>query len=427
MTSNRAPYTVSSDDPMRRHITAVFPGSSAAIVQLRNAVLEFARDPLANSLHLDGPPGVGKSALARNVAFLKWIAAMKREHLEANISNVRFTSPGLIDPVLMPWYVELSLTGLVEELAAAQLFGSVRGAFSGAVDRAGVFEQAMRGRMSGSPPAGAQITGGVVFLDEIGDLPLTLQPRLLPILSGGRISRLGAEGQEDHEFTFTGVTITASWRQLRPPHFRPDLLSRIGGFVVRVPALADRMEDFEDILEALQTSVVEQARTRLERLKTADPRTIDRAALEKRIEDLRPLTGPDRQRLTRVAWGKYGNLRALQRVLEQVIAGGRSIEDAISGLSVITEESKEAEADIGMAVLNGLLVQPADGRTLSAHVKQFERDQRDAFQGLLTSDPAALSGLCSHLRVSERQVKDQLYQLTRRRVSDRGEDGSSAR
>ena len=85
----------------------------------------------------------------------------------------------------MPWYVELTLTGLVENIAEAQLFGSLKGAYTGAVDRAGVFEQAIRGRSpKGREPTASLLTGGVVFLDEIGDLSPVLQAKLLPVLSG---------------------------------------------------------------------------------------------------------------------------------------------------------------------------------------------------------------------------------------------------
>ena len=94
------------------------------------------------------------------------------------------------------WYVELPLTGLVETLAEAQLFGAVKGAFTGATDRAEIFEQASTGRISTSDPSlAAQVTGGVVFLDEIGDLSESLQAKLLPVLSGGAFYRVGAEGR----------------------------------------------------------------------------------------------------------------------------------------------------------------------------------------------------------------------------------------
>ncbi|MBK7080433.1 MAG: sigma 54-interacting transcriptional regulator [Betaproteobacteria bacterium] len=89
------------------------------------------------------------------------------------------------------------LTGLVESLVDLQLFGATKGAYTGSTGpRAGLFETAMRGRSEShqDAPRGAEVTGGVVFLDEIGDLSPLLQAKLLPVLSGA-LHRLGGERQ----------------------------------------------------------------------------------------------------------------------------------------------------------------------------------------------------------------------------------------
>jgi transcriptional regulator with AAA-type ATPase domain len=83
------------------------------------------------------------------------------------------------------------------ELASeeAQLFGTEKGAFTGATSAPGIFERASAGAMTkGSEAAGAKLTGGVVFLDEIGDLAPKVQAKRLPVLSGGVFYRIGTEG-----------------------------------------------------------------------------------------------------------------------------------------------------------------------------------------------------------------------------------------
>src|SRR5258708_9267266 len=215
-TSNATRFRPAASDAMQRFLTTVLPGASSAMVRLRAQMYEFACDPLADRLLLEGPYGSGKSALARLAGFLKWVAPMKKESGEQVIGNARFRGPGYLEPLQMSWFVELPMTGLVAELAAAQLFGTVRNAYTGAKDQEGVFEMAMFGRDRANPPAGAQATGGVVFFDEIGDLPEELQPRLLPPLSGGTFFRLGAEGQQEYALTFEGIAIPATWRALCP-------------------------------------------------------------------------------------------------------------------------------------------------------------------------------------------------------------------
>src|SRR5207253_7842058 len=135
------------------------PGVSSSVNRLRANVLDFCCTPTARALNIRGPIGVGKSTLARIVGFLKRLAPLIPQEAERMISDVRFDATHRIDIRIMPWYVELALTGLVESLADTQLFGVVKGAFTVAdQSRPGVFE-----RPRGALGAGAT-GGGVVFL-----------------------------------------------------------------------------------------------------------------------------------------------------------------------------------------------------------------------------------------------------------------------
>ncbi len=114
-------------------------------------------------------------------------------------------------------------------LLEAELFGYARGAFTGATsERVGVFERAH---------------GGTVFLDEIGELPLELQPKLLRVLERREIKRLGT----NHYVPVDCRVIAATWRDLRSAvndrKFRADLFYRLAVVQIRVPPLRDRVED----------------------------------------------------------------------------------------------------------------------------------------------------------------------------------------
>jgi transcriptional regulator with GAF, ATPase, and Fis domain len=126
-------------------------------------------------------------------------------------------------------FVTVDCSALPRQLAESELFGHVRGAFTGAdVDRTGAFEDA---------------NGGTIFLDEIGELPLDLQPLLLRALENHTIRRVGSNQQRPVDVRI----IAASNRDLRvevnAKRFRADLLYRLNVVRVVVPALRDREGD----------------------------------------------------------------------------------------------------------------------------------------------------------------------------------------
>jgi DNA-binding NtrC family response regulator len=176
-------------------------GGSAAMKRLRKDAMSLARTSLP--MLIDGEPGTGKSALAENVV-----------HPET----------GRKGP-----FVVLDLGAIPEGLMAAELFGSVRGAFSGAVDRAGAFEHA---------------EGGTLFLDEIGNLPLEVQRMLLVSLQSGQIRRLGQNEPKTIDVKLVAATNTDLKTAVRGGRFRADLFSRLNPAArVTLPPLRDRMGD----------------------------------------------------------------------------------------------------------------------------------------------------------------------------------------
>src|SRR5262249_34840390 len=134
-------------------------------------------------------------------------------------------------------YLVFDCGSVPAELAESELFGHVRGAFSGAVaDRAGAF---------------ARADGGTLCLDELGELPLDLQPKLLRVLETGEIRRVGSD-----EVTHVDVRVVASTNrdlraEVRRGRFREDLMYRLDVVKLRLPPLRTRPEDLAGLVTRL--------------------------------------------------------------------------------------------------------------------------------------------------------------------------------
>jgi DNA-binding NtrC family response regulator len=134
-------------------------------------------------------------------------------------------------------YVAINCGALPENLIESELFGHCRGAFTGAdAARQGLFEVA---------------DGGTVFLDEIGELPLSMQAKLLRVLETGDIRRVG-----DNQSMHVNVRIVcATHRDLEQMveegKFREDLMFRINTFEIRIPALRERISDLDELADHL--------------------------------------------------------------------------------------------------------------------------------------------------------------------------------
>jgi len=125
--------------------------------------------------------------------------------------------------------VHVNCAALPESLAESELFGHVRGAFSGAVaDRPGRFEAA---------------EGGTLFLDEVGELPLAVQAKLLRTLQNGEIQRLGADRPRRVNVRVVAATNRNLREQVAAGDFRADLYHRLSVYPVPIPPLRERGND----------------------------------------------------------------------------------------------------------------------------------------------------------------------------------------
>lgn len=131
-------------------------------------------------------------------------------------------------------FVTINCSALSESLIESELFGHVRGSFTGAThDRKGAFETAR---------------GGTIFLDEIGDLPLSLQPKLLRALENKEIRPVGGDRSVDTDVRVIAATHKDLEGMVHQNRFREDLYWRLNVCSIRPPALRNRMEDFTDLV-----------------------------------------------------------------------------------------------------------------------------------------------------------------------------------
>jgi len=132
-------------------------------------------------------------------------------------------------------FVEVNCAAIPSELIESELFGHVKGSFTGAVqDRAGKFEQA---------------DGGTLFLDEVGDMSMAAQAKVLRALEEGRVTRVGGQKAKEVDVRVVSATNKELDREIEEGGFREDLYYRLNVVPIHVPPLRDRSEDIPLLVE----------------------------------------------------------------------------------------------------------------------------------------------------------------------------------
>jgi two-component system nitrogen regulation response regulator GlnG len=180
-------------------------GHSAAIQEVFKRIAVVA--PSDACIHLRGESGTGKELAAREI------------HHYSRRSGGPF--------------VAVNVASLSESLAESELFGHARGAFTGAAQlRKGLLEQAH---------------GGTIFLDEVADIPLPLQVKLLRVLEHGEILPVGADRPVQSDFRLISATHQDLRRRVAEGRFRHDLYFRLITFEIEIPPLRQRREDIAEL------------------------------------------------------------------------------------------------------------------------------------------------------------------------------------
>lgn len=179
--------------------------------------------------------------------------------------------------------VEVNCAAIPSELIESELFGHVKGSFTGAnKDRAGKFEAA---------------NGGTIFLDEIGDMSLSAQAKVLRALQENRISRVGSDKDIKVNVRVIAATNKNLKKEIADGKFREDLYHRLAVILIKVPSLNDRREDIPLLIEHFTTKIAEE--------QGMAKKTFSKAAI-----DL----------LQKYDW--TGNIRELRNVIERLIILG---------------------------------------------------------------------------------------------------------
>ncbi|MFN7685086.1 MAG: sigma-54-dependent transcriptional regulator [Oligoflexia bacterium] len=180
--------------------------SSAAMAQLMGQVEQVARTQA--TLLIQGESGVGKERLAR----------------EIHSKSPRASGP----------FIGVNCAAIPESLLESELFGHEKGAFTGAqATKPGLFEAA---------------AGGTLLLDEIGDMPLSLQAKLLRVLQEGEFRRVGSVQTRRMDVRLIAATHQDLRSRVSSGHFRQDLLYRLEVIVLQIPPLRERREDLPELL-----------------------------------------------------------------------------------------------------------------------------------------------------------------------------------
>lgn len=232
-------------------------GSSVPMQEVFRLMASAASAPI--SVLVEGETGTGKELVARGI----------------HRASARAAGP----------FVAVNCAALPEPLLESELFGHRRGAFTGADrDRRGLFEAA---------------SGGTIFLDEVGEMPLAMQAKLLRVLQESEVIPIGDSRPRRVDVRVLSATNRDLRQEVTDRRFREDLFYRLSTFPIRLPALRERREDIPLLADHFLAQAAARHRKAID--------SIEPAALELLLEHDWP-----------------GNARELQNELERAVALGSS-------------------------------------------------------------------------------------------------------
>lgn len=236
-------------------------GSSEPINLIKDIIEKVA--PTDARVLITGPNGTGKELVAH------WL----HEKSERNAAP----------------FIEVNCAAIPSELIESELFGHVKGAFTSAVkDRAGKFEAADK---------------GTIFLDEIGDMSLPAQAKVLRALQENMIQRVGAEKDIKVDVRVIAATNKDLKKEIEEGRFREDLYHRLAVILIKVPALNDRRDDIPELISHFSDKIAGEQGT--------SPKQFSDSAVKL---------------LQEYDW--TGNIRELRNVVERlIILGGSEISE----------------------------------------------------------------------------------------------------
>lgn len=227
-------------------------GKSSPITDIKNMIDKVS---LTNAkVLIQGPNGSGKELVAHQI----------------HLNSLRNSAP----------FIEVNCAAIPSELIESELFGHVKGAFTSAVkDKAGKFEAA---------------NGGTIFLDEIGDMSMTAQSKVLRALQEHKIQRVGSERDLVVDVRVIAATNKNLRKEIENNNFREDLFHRLAVIEIDVPSLNKRLSDIPLLVEHFLKDIAKDSENEL--------KTMDKDAINQ---------------LKEYDWS--GNVRELRNVVERLI------------------------------------------------------------------------------------------------------------
>lgn len=230
-------------------------GDSQALANIRDMIDKVASTEAR--VLITGPNGTGKELVAHHI------------HEKSDRNK-------------MPM-VEVNCAAIPSELIESELFGHMKGSFTGAhKDKAGKFELANK---------------GTIFLDEIGDMSLSAQAKVLRALQEGKIMRVGGDKERKVDVRVLAATNKDLKKEIADGNFREDLYHRLAVILIQVPGLDDRKEDIDDLVNHFAKKIAS-----------------DHGQAKKEFSD-EAITA-----LRKLSW--TGNIRELRNVVERLIILG---------------------------------------------------------------------------------------------------------
>jgi transcriptional regulator with GAF, ATPase, and Fis domain len=194
-------------------------GESRAITHIKELIEKVA--PTEARVLITGPNGTGKELVAH------WL------HQKSERSN---------GPM-----IEVNCAAIPSELIESELFGHVKGAFTSAnKDRAGKFEAA---------------NGGTIFLDEVGDMSLSAQAKVLRALQENKVQRVGSDKDIKVDVRVIAATNKDLKEEIKKGNFREDLYHRLAVILIQVPGLNERREDIPILVDYFSKKIAEEQGT----------------------------------------------------------------------------------------------------------------------------------------------------------------------
>ena len=277
-------------------------GSSERMQEVFELIQKVA--PTRTTILLTGESGTGKELVAR---------------------AIHTRGPRVNEP-----FVAINCGAIPETLIESELFGHTKGSFTGATaDKPGLFERA---------------ENGTVFLDEIGELPLPMQVKLLRVLQERKVRRVGGANDLNVDCRVIAATNRRLETEIEKGNFREDLYFRLNVIQIRLPALRERRADIPLLAESFVAKFAEQQESPVQSITDGALRTL-------------------------LSWSWPGNVRELENVIERgvTLASGsvidlESLPAALRGAPTLLPQA--------MAVLEDI---PADGLDLEATLESYER------------------------------------------------------